>query len=180
MSAIQSLKKILENENVPFEKQEFKREAFLGRPNNGVNDDVYFVLSGSLRVYFLDEYEEHILYFGYKNSLITDMDSFFSKKSSSLYIQTIKKTTVLKISKEELMLYMTSNLEYLGLYSTILEELIQLKTEREKSLLISSPVKRYKRLLNQSPELFQKIPHKYIASYLRMSPETLSRIKNLD
>ena len=180
MSAIQTLKKILERENLFLEKRIFKRDEYLNKSKNGVNDNLYFVVSGSLRVYFLDDYEEHILYFGYKNSLISALDSFFSKESSSLYIQAIKKTTVLIISKKELMLFLTNKPKYSGLYSNILEELIQLKTEREKNLLISSPVKRYMRLLNQRPELFQEIPNKYIASYLRMAPETLSRIKNLD
>jgi CRP-like cAMP-binding protein len=49
--------------------------------------------------------------------------------------------------------------------------------EREAELLTFTPEQRYRRLMNRSPHLFQIIPRKYIASYLRMSPETLSRIK---
>jgi hypothetical protein len=49
--------------------------------------------------------------------------------------------------------------------------------ERERDILTSSPLERYKRVLERSPQLFQEIPNKYIASYLRMTPETLSRIK---
>jgi hypothetical protein len=49
--------------------------------------------------------------------------------------------------------------------------------EREKDILTYSPLKRYQRVLKRSPQLFQEIPNKYIASYLRMSPETLSRLK---
>ncbi len=56
-------------------------------------------------------------------------------------------------------------------------QLIYEQLEREKDILIHSPRKRYERVLKRSPQLFQEIPHKYIASYLRMSPETLSRIK---
>jgi CRP-like cAMP-binding protein len=53
--------------------------------------------------------------------------------------------------------------------------------ERENDLIIYSPQKRVERVFKRSPQLFQEIPQKYIASYLRMTPETLSRIlKNLD
>jgi len=49
--------------------------------------------------------------------------------------------------------------------------------ERERDLLTSSPMERYLRVKDRSPQLFQEIPNKYIASYLRMTPETLSRLK---
>ncbi len=179
MDAIQTLKNILEKEMIPSTKEVFKRGEFLKLPET-INHNLYFVLSGSLRVYFIDDCEEHILYFGYKKSLVTAIDSFFSKKKSSLYVQALKKTEVLKISKQNLMSFLKSNPRYFDLYFHIMEELIQLRIEKEKILLISSPINRYKRLLHQMPELFQEIPNKYIASYLRMSPETFSRIKNLD
>jgi len=62
-------------------------------------------------------------------------------------------------------------------WQRILEQLIYQQFEREIDLLTASPVERYKRVLARSPQLFQEIPGKYIASYLRMTPETLSRIK---
>ena len=51
------------------------------------------------------------------------------------------------------------------------------RIEREIDLLTPSPKERYARLLKRSPHVFQLFPHKYIASYLRMTPETLSRLK---
>ena len=63
------------------------------------------------------------------------------------------------------------------LWIAILENLVQQQMDREKDLLIDSPLERYNRVLKRSPKLFQEIPHKYIANYLRMSPETLSRLK---
>jgi CRP-like cAMP-binding protein len=62
-------------------------------------------------------------------------------------------------------------------WNQLLVELIQQQMEREKDLLTAAPSERYKRVLERSPQLFQEIPTKYIASYLRMTPETLSRIK---
>ncbi|WP_317127531.1 MULTISPECIES: hypothetical protein [Chryseobacterium] len=63
------------------------------------------------------------------------------------------------------------------MWTIILEDLVLQQVEREKDLLISAPKERYERVLKRSPQLFQQIPDKYIANYLRMSPETLSRLK---
>jgi CRP-like cAMP-binding protein len=58
-----------------------------------------------------------------------------------------------------------------------LERLILQQLEREIDLLTTSPKERYNRILKRSPSLFQKISNKQIANYLRMTPETLSRLK---
>ena len=70
-----------------------------------------------------------------------------------------------------------SSEENTKIWHLILGDLIFQQMERERDILTSSPIKRYKRVLSRSPQLFQEIPNKYIASYLRMTPETLSRIK---
>lgn len=72
---------------------------------------------------------------------------------------------------------MNRNKENRFLWDQILEQLILQQMEREKDILTTSPIKRYQRVLQRSPQLFQKIPNKHIASYLKMSPETLSRLK---
>lgn len=73
--------------------------------------------------------------------------------------------------------YLENDPASLLLWKQILELLVYQQMEREIDLLTYSPQKRYERVLQRSPQLFQEIPSKYIASYLRMSPETLSRLK---
>jgi len=141
---------------------------------------LYFVLSGSLKIFILDDDEELIIRFGYQKNFITALDSFISGKSTDFYIQAIKKTEIKAITKSDYYNLIEQHSDFKKLWNTILEQFIVQQIEREKDILIKSPVKRYKRVLARSPHLFQEIPHKHIASYLRMSPETLSRIKNLD
>jgi hypothetical protein len=62
-------------------------------------------------------------------------------------------------------------------YTRLIEFLVTQQIDREIDLLISSPSERLNRVLQRSPDVFQHIPLKYIASYLRMKPETLSRIR---
>ena len=96
---------------------------------------------------------------------------------NDFYIQAIKKSTVKVISKETFMAFINSSPENLKIWLEILEDLVLQQIEREKALLIQSPRERYERVLKRSPQLFQEIPNKHIANYLRMTPETLSRLK---
>ena len=73
--------------------------------------------------------------------------------------------------------FINSSSTFQKLWIHILNQLVLQCIDREKDLLTSSPESRYQRVLKRSPQLFQMVPHKYIASYLRMSPETLSRLK---
>ncbi|MEQ9414852.1 MAG: hypothetical protein RIF39_13530 [Cyclobacteriaceae bacterium] len=72
---------------------------------------------------------------------------------------------------------MESSEENSRLYLLLLRGFVVQQIEREIDILTSSPTERYRRVLERSPHLFQEIPSKYIASYLRMTPETLSRLK---
>ena len=66
------------------------------------------------------------------------------------------------------------------LWRIMMEEALLGRIEREIDLLTIAPQTRIQRLLNRSPHIFQIVPLKYIASYLRMTPETLSRnMKNI-
>ncbi len=63
------------------------------------------------------------------------------------------------------------------LWIALLENLLLQQMEREKDILTPSTKERYLRVLRRSPRLFQEIPNKYIADYLGISAETLSRLK---
>ena len=72
--------------------------------------------------------------------------------------------------------FINSSGDNMQLWNSILSFTVTSLLDRELDLLVASPAERYKRVLQRSPRLFQEIPHKYIASYLRMAPETLSRL----
>jgi CRP-like cAMP-binding protein len=139
--------------------------------------NVYYVKSGSLRVFVLDDQEEQTIRFGYKNNLIVSLDSFLTGMPSNLFIQAIKKTVIKVVTKQQIDTFLETEQNRL-LWTKILETLVIQQMEREIDILTSSPKKRYERVLKRSPQLFQEIPNRHIANYLRMSAETLSRLKN--
>lgn len=160
----------------------FKRRIILKRNEylkdaGSVDTNMYFVKSGSLRIFIVDETEERTVRFGYTDNIIVSLDSFIREKSSDFIIQALKQTTLLAATKEDFMELVHASAENNRLYQQILEDLVLQQIEREKDLLINSPGQRYERVLKRSPQLFQEVSNRYIANYLRMTPETLSRLK---
>lgn len=176
MNPITNLIDRINNENLWDKEIELERNEYL-KVKGSIDTNIYLVINGSLRIFVIDEYEEHTIRFGYKDNLIASLDSFLNEQPSDFYIQALKKTTVKSINKKKHTSFIESSLENKKIWVTILENFVLQQMERERDILTNSPIERYNRVLKRSPQLFQEIPNKYIASYLRMTPETLSRIK---
>ncbi len=166
----------IENQQLWERTKSLKRNEFL-KHGIGIDTNLYFVVSGTLRIFVIDQEEELTIRFGYQENIIAALDSYISEKPSDLHIQALKETHLKVISKKTFMDFIQGDEQMQQTWYQLLEQFVYQQMERERDILISSPVERYKRVLTRSPQLFQEIPHKYIASYLRMTPETLSRIK---
>ena len=142
-----------------------------------IEKSIYYVVSGTLRVFMTDEPEEHTIRFAYPATLFMALDSFLSGKPTRYSIQAIKRCQLLAMPKAVFYEILNTEPKYRTLYLTLLEQFVLQQMEREEDLLTTSPAERYQRVLKRSPHLFQEVPNKYIASYLRMTPETLSRLK---
>ena len=177
MNPVSELINNLNKENLWEKEIQLERNAYL-KVKGSTDTNLYLVISGSLRIFVLDETEEHTIRFGYKNNLIASLDSFLNEKPSEFYIQALKKTVLKVISKERYMVFVESSAKAKTIWLQLLENFVLQQMERERDILTTSPLERYRRVLKRSPQLFQEIPHKYIASYLRMTPETLSRIQH--
>lgn len=143
-----------------------------------VEQNVYRVKKGAIRIFRLTEFEEQTIRFGYEGSFINSLASFIKGTPSEFYIEAMRSTTLAVIAKEVFLKLVYQDSECLKQYSLLLETVIAQQIDREIDLLTTSPAERLKRVLQRSPNLFQQVPLKYIASYLRMKPETLSRIRN--
>lgn len=156
--------------------EEFSRLEYLTKQGE-VERNLYLVVSGAVRAYLNNGDEEITIRFGYENSVINAIDSFISQKPSKLYLQALRKTKVIVLPRKTYFDFIHSNQENQKMHIEIMHQLIGTLLEREMDLLTSNPKLRYQRVLERSPQLFQQVPLKYIASYLRMTPETLSRLR---
>lgn len=160
----------------PCVTKELKRNEFLIREGE-VERFVYAIISGAVRAFYVSNNEEFTIRFGYQGSVINSIGSFITEQPSEFSIQALRKTMVKKIPRGEYFNFIQSSNDVLFAHSNLLNQVIVSQMDREIDILTSSPLLRYKRVLERSPQLFQEVPLKYIASYLRMTPETLSRIR---
>ena len=151
------------------------RSEFLCKQGQ-TDTNIYFIESGSVKVSINLGEEEQIIRFGYRGNLVVALDSLLTGLATQFDIQAIKKCKIKVISKKQLEAYLNTENNRL-VWTEILEKLIVQQMEREVDLLTQSPLERYQRVIQRSPQLFQEIPNKHIANYLRMSAETLSRLK---
>lgn len=177
MNLFTTLYELIDDRDLWQDELVLKRNAYLCMPG-AYEHHLYYVVSGTLKIFIVDDYVEQIIRFGYQDNFITALDSYLSTQPTDFYIQAIKKTTLRSVRKSDVQALLLQNQQHASLWVQILEAFVLQQIEREKDILISSPQERYKRVLDRSPRLFQEVPLKYIASYLRMTPETLSRIRN--
>ena len=104
MNFIETLSKKIEIGNFWDESLVLERNEFL-KFSGSIDTNLYFIKEGSLRVFVMDELEEHTIRFGYKNNFIASLDSFITEQASHLYIQALKKTHLKVISKKPFLLF---------------------------------------------------------------------------
>ncbi len=160
-----------------FEPSSVKKKKDLLEPGE-VCQYLYFIVKGCLRSYYVDEKGlEHIYQIRLDNSWISDLESFFSQKPSKYYIESLEDTELLRISHERLeRLY--SEVPQLERYFRILFQKAYVNAlARLNDTMWVSAVDRYNQMLKEQSDIFQRVPLVYIASYLGITPESLSRIR---
>jgi len=177
MSALQQLLSEILSQPEIVRPLRLERNGYLIRAGD-LEHSIYYVEEGALRVFLVSEFEEHTIRFGYAGSILTSLKAFYDGQPSEYYIQAMRKCRLLAVRKTDFMDFIQGNEERMRVYQGMLEEFVLQMMEREIDLLTHSPVERFRRVQARSPQLFQEVPLKYIASYLRMTPETLSRIRN--
>jgi CRP-like cAMP-binding protein len=162
-----------------FAIKEFSRGEYIERKGS-IAHHIYFVLEGAIRAYYSNGEQEFTVRFGYKDSVIASLDSFMSGQPTEYDLEVLRRTKVIAIKRNAYFDFVNSTIERMQVHQRLIEGIVLGTLEREVDLMQANPHDRYQRVLERSPQLFQEIPLKYIASYLRMTPETLSRIRNLD
>lgn len=147
-------------------------------PYGKVERNIYYVKSGLVKAVYETEEDEFTIRFGYKGSIITSLVSYMNNEPSNIKLEVVRKVSLLQTTKKNFESFINFSSEIQQEYINLLHGLAADFMERELDLLHSSPLDRIERLRKRSPQVFQEVPNKYIASYLRMSPETFSRLLN--
>ncbi|WP_395053300.1 Crp/Fnr family transcriptional regulator [Flavobacterium sp.] len=142
-----------------------------------VCDKIFFINSGSARDFFNIEGEEKIVEFFFENRWFTDYNSFLTGQPTIENLQAIEPCEVVHFKKSDLEnLYKTNPVfEKVGrvMAENAFMNLMKLTSMRTNQ----DPEEHYLNLLKERPELFERIPQHYLASYLGLQPQSLSRIR---
>lgn len=176
MSPKEFIKSYIEWTGKPLDEIVVKRNEYLTQTGQ-TEKYLYLIMDGALIITYTQDEEELTVRLGYKDSVIASLDSFISGEPSQFSLKAIRQTKVMRLDRGIYLHFINSNPKLNNFHSLIINELLISMFDREIDLLTSSPLKRYQRILKRSPQVFQEIPLKYIASYLRMTPETLSRLR---
>ena len=132
---------------------------------------------GVCRAFYQKKGEEISVAFMFPGDYVSAYYSFLTQRPSLMGIEALSPTTLISISKRDLdeLCNRYKNAERIGRLNA--ERIYRRKEEREIALLTMSATERYKDLNDRYPQLIQNIPLKYIASYLGIQPESLSRIR---
>jgi CRP-like cAMP-binding protein len=136
-----------------------------------------FILKGCLRYFYNVEGQEHTGQFFFENSWYTDYESFLSEKPSKQNIEALEKTEILLLQKKDLeKLYETyPKFERFG---RLMAENAYLGVRKKNENLVNlSPEDRYLKLVKERPKVIERVAQHYIASFLGIQPQSLSRIR---
>lgn len=130
-----------------------------------------------MRLYYLIGDEEITKDFNFEGEFCGSYASFISVQPSYFNVMAMEPVSLYTFNRPNLLkVYDTyPTMQKLGRLS--MERMFLRKEMREASFLIDSPEQRYEKIVAESPHMLQRVPLKYLASYLGMTPETLSRIR---
>ena len=160
-----------------FESKNFKKKTIILQAGK-VSNEVYYIVKGCMRLFCEKDGEELSTYFFTENMFAGSYDSFLSRKPSKVAIETLEECEVLVLSH--------NSLEKLYEVFPKMNEFIRKAIEQRFvvlhdlfiSYLLNSPEERYLMLQKDRPDLLQRIPQHQIASFLGITPVSLSRIRN--
>lgn len=165
---------ILESILVPMKYQRGDKVVNQG----DVSDSIYYVERGLLREYYFKNNKSVTEYLAADGTIVMSIESLFREEPSRLVIEALEPTIVYALPKRQLEEVALHNVNIQILYRKILEESLIISQRRADLLRFESAKDRYVKLCKLNPQVIMKAPLAYIASYLQMTPETLSRVRS--
>jgi len=158
-------------------EKKVKKNEFIMVPGE-YSEDYYFVESGVIRSYTIDENgKEHVLQFGTENWIVSDRNSSFCKQQSKFYIQAIEDSKVILLNEKLTNLISSLNPDYLAAQNKLVQNHVRSLQDRINLLLGATAKTRYLEFMRLYPNQLNRIPQWMIASYLGITPESLSRVR---
>lgn len=140
--------------------------------------NIYWVARGLVRQFYYKNGKELTEYMAAEDTMCMSIESLFKEEPTHQQIQALEPTVLYALPKPALEREAVRNVNIQMLYRKILEESLIISQVHADMVRFESAQERYAKLVKRSPQLVLRAPLVYIASYLQMTPETLSRVRN--
>ncbi len=140
--------------------------------------NIYYIERGLVRQFYFKNGKDITEHLGVDHTIFMCIESLFREEPSHLQVQAIEPTLIFALPKTRLEEVAMHNVNIQILYRKILEESLIISQVHADLVRFESAQSRYKRMCKLSPQVVLRAPLVYIASYLQMTPETLSRVRS--
>jgi CRP-like cAMP-binding protein len=161
-----------------FEPRTYRKRQYVLQEGDLCNQ-LSFIVRGCLRMYKVDDSGNmYILQFASENSWLSNIGSFHERKPSELNIDALEDTVVLQISYENLLFLYNKAPKFDRIFRVLIENSFVSLQKRLLQIISSSAEERYVSFVQEYAQLANRLPQTQIASFLGITPEFLSRIRN--
>ena len=142
-----------------------------------VCENIYYIDKGLIRQFYFKNGKEVTEHLGADRSIFMCIESLFLEKPTHLQVEAIESSIIHALPKRRLEKVALHNVNIQILYRKILEESLILSQVHADLVRFETAGDRYKKMCKLTPQVVLRAPLVYIASYLQMTPETLSRVR---
>ncbi|AFJ09331.1 Crp/Fnr family transcriptional regulator [Prevotella intermedia] len=142
-----------------------------------VCENIYYIERGLIRQFYFKNGKQITEHLGEDRTIFMCIESLFREEPTKLQVEAIEPTTVYALPKRRLEQVALHNVNIQILYRKILEESLIISQVHADLVRFETAQDRYKKMCKLSPQVILRAPLVYIASYLQMTPETLSRVR---
>jgi len=161
-----------------FKEVNIKKRQFIVQPNFTAKQRCY-VSKGAFRAYLIcHEGKDHTINFAIENNWITDYNSYIYQQPATMFVVALEDSTILQLDYEKEQELKKINHKYETFFRILAEQRLATQQLRIVSNLTQTAEKRYENFILQHPIVVQRVPQYALASYLGMTTEFLSRIRN--
>lgn len=160
------------------EVRHFRKKQVITKEDQ-IEDYLNFVTKGLIRKYYKKGKSEINTQLATEGHIIHAQESFHSRTPSEYFVEAIETSTIVSISYDDLeRIYSNSHkMERLG--RMVITFTMVIKDRWQMNMIKLTPRERFLDFVHKNPDLLQRVPQKYLASYLNIQPETFSRFKHL-
>lgn len=158
--------------------RKFDKKQLLTRAGE-IEDHFNFIIKGLIRKYYRKNHHEINTQISTEGHIIHSQESFHSRQPSEYFVEAIEPSVVVSVTYDDLeaLFARSKKMEHLG--RLVITHTMVLKDRWQMQLVKMTPRERFLHFVTRNPELMQRVPQKFLASYLNIKPETFSRFKHL-